>query len=427
MATCAAALLIATSFAQAQYTRKSQASKGPRALGLLEVAPGGAAHLVPIAILYQGQFYDASAYKADPVPMALDSQTVYEAERTGASEGLFTVRDARQLKNTWIGDGTFVPRGAEVAKKKVPEFKPPTDEDDSDKPPVLRRPGSEGKPPAASSPAPEKPAASPTSAAPAPTPTLPSQETQATAPPPPDPDRPTLRRGSESGSSADHTQAPKSQPGPTALPASATSTGEKKPSGEMQIMPAISDAGGPEPQSYAYDAKPDEQDKFEKKMLAMATTALLAHKKEIVAEEIGPKAPSTPSRRRAKAAKPPQPDFQDVRLRMMDLSSSNEPVLVLTATAKLPSADNDKPSLPYYVTIVARDDIYDELHSVLSNVTDDAHLDVAPKMDFIDAVDADGDGRGELLFRKTSDAGRAFVIYRLIGNQLYPLFEGTPS
>ena len=40
-------------------------------------------------------------------------------------------------------------------------------------------------------------------------------------------------------------------------------------------------------------------------------------------------------------------------------------------------------------------------------------------------VDVDGDGRGELLFRQVSDAGSAFVIYRVIGDRLYPLFQGT--
>jgi len=39
----------------------------------------------------------------------------------------------------------------------------------------------------------------------------------------------------------------------------------------------------------------------------------------------------------------------------------------------------------------------------------------------------DGDGRGELLFRKVYDASSAFVVYRVIGDQLYALFDGTPG
>src|SRR6201984_1764404 len=85
---------------------------GPRAVGVLQMTANGKASLVPIAILINGKFWDASAYKADPVPMSLDSGTVYEAERTGNSLGLFTVSSALHRNSsapgalaTWIGTG----------------------------------------------------------------------------------------------------------------------------------------------------------------------------------------------------------------------------------------------------------------------------------------------------------------------------------
>ena len=81
----------------------------------------------------------------------------------------------------------------------------------------------------------------------------------------------------------------------------------------------------------------------------------------------------------------------------------------------------------YIVTLVVRQDANADFHKVFSNVTDTSHLDVIPRMELIDAVDADGDGRGELLFRQVSDTGTAFVVYRVIGNQLYALFQGTLS
>jgi hypothetical protein len=83
--------------------------------------------------------------------------------------------------------------------------------------------------------------------------------------------------------------------------------------------------------------------------------------------------------------------------------------------------------LQYFITLVARADIYGDLRKLFSNVTDTRHLDAIPRMELIDAVDVDGDGRGELLFRQISDAGTAFDVYRVTGDQLWPLFEGTPQ
>jgi hypothetical protein len=112
---------------------------------------------------------------------------------------------------------------------------------------------------------------------------------------------------------------------------------------------------------------------------------------------------------------------------VFDLSSSNEPTLILMASAEVPAAANRKSSPPakLMVTLVAREDIYGELHQALLNITDPSHLDVLPQMELIDAVDADGDGRGELLFRQVSDGSSSFALYRVIGNQLWPLFRGT--
>ena len=62
-----------------QYAKKAPSNKGPRALGVLEVAANGKAHLIAVTIMIDGKFYDAGAYKADPIPMALQGETVYEA------------------------------------------------------------------------------------------------------------------------------------------------------------------------------------------------------------------------------------------------------------------------------------------------------------------------------------------------------------
>ncbi len=129
--------------ALAQSAAAKKAIKGPRALGLVELAANGKAHLVPITILYDGEFYDASAYKAAPVPMALESGTVYEGFRTGVSLGLFTVTGALQGNNTWLGAGTWQSDSAiaaakdAAAKKRAVMSKPAPEPPEG--PPVLRR------------------------------------------------------------------------------------------------------------------------------------------------------------------------------------------------------------------------------------------------------------------------------------------------
>jgi hypothetical protein len=119
----------------------------------------------------------------------------------------------------------------------------------------------------------------------------------------------------------------------------------------------------------------------------------------------------------------PAPQFQNVQLRVFDLSNTNEPVLILTASAAMPS----RADVVFMIALVAREDIYGDLHKVSAQLTDNQHLDVLPKYEFLDAVDADGDGRAELLFRLTSDAGSAYAIYSVIGDRLWPLFEGKPG
>ena len=120
--------------APSQSARKPR--KGLRALGLVELPANGKAHLVPIAIMADDKFYDASAYKAAPVPIALYSDTVYEGERSGVSQGLFTVTGALQMKDTWIGEGTWLPAGAAPAKPRHTDTKPRLDDDEG--PPRLR-------------------------------------------------------------------------------------------------------------------------------------------------------------------------------------------------------------------------------------------------------------------------------------------------
>lgn len=413
LVTLASLTLLVAQIAVAQYSQRTVArktSKGPRALGLLELGANGKGRLLPICILFDGKFYDASAYKADPIPMALDTGIVYEAERTGASLGLFTITGALQTKDSWWGAGRWEAAGSKPKKKVAAPAKAPTE--DTDAPPVLRRSG-------ASNPKPEPTEPPKTEKAPEPAPPAPTPQPAAAAPV--DDDHPVLKHGKQASFEDKESSAAKM---PAAKPG-ASAPSEK--SSTVQLIPAISDAHGPEPLPFKFDLKPDEESVFRKKMLAMASDEVTARAKTLAAQAI-PAEPPKKAHPGKNAPKPPQPAIDNVDLRIFDLTSNNEPIVVLTATAHMPLTANTPASpLEYYVTIVARNDIYGELHKAFVNISDTQHLDILPRLELIDAVDADGDGRGELLFRQNSEAGKAFVIYRVIGDTLYPLYQGTPT
>ena len=130
-----------------QENKKPKNGKEPRAVGIVQLSGSSKGTLIPVAILIDGKFYDASAYKADPVPMALESGTVYEAERTGESQGLFTVIGALHSKNTgsanpWVGTGSYLPNGTEAPKNtRKAEDVPVGMENSDDEPPRLTRKG----------------------------------------------------------------------------------------------------------------------------------------------------------------------------------------------------------------------------------------------------------------------------------------------
>jgi hypothetical protein len=469
---CTLGLLLQTVLTQTLPPPSShkKTSKGPRALGLLELPPKGKAHLIPITILIDGKYYDASAYKAAPVPMALWSDTVYEAMRTGVSLGLFTVTGALQARDPnkgmqWMAEGTWQTASevkAKAAKKAAPSI--PRGMNDDEGPPVLLRRSAEKSKSADSSaaptpttqaqpaPTPAPPAVAPSANSPtppassSPAATVPSSQTASDDRPPEDKDRPALKRGKAGAASAEEAQkkaaadtSAKADEHAALIPANAPpASGPQSVAqapNQIQLIPAISDSDGPDPLPYTYSMKPEEEEKFRKKMLDIAADEIRARAAALGASSATSPQPVRNSAQhgKASAAKPVQPSFEDVQLRVFDLADVNEPELVLMANARLPQstrkgeASSNSQDLQYMITLVVREDVNGDLHKSLANVTDTQHLDVIPRLELIDAVDVDGDGRGELLFRQVSDAGSAFVIYRVIGDRLYPLFQGAPQ
>ena len=486
------------------YTRKA-ADPGPRALGLVQLSSTGKARLVPIVIMIDGKYYDAGSYKASPVPMAIDFGVVYEAFRTGVSQGTLTITQPGQLNHNWIAEGSWLPAGAKAAPTTQKYSAPVIEEDNKDDRPVLHRrdggtadkdeakPKEEAKPAPASTPSstpnPASSSSSPSTSVPAsgapsssgsstttgststagtggsapPTSTSDSSSTQSkqatdnasksAAPeaskssaetskapaddePISDPNRPRLRRGKPDPSL--HHEPFVNFDGTESAPQSGASKSYPSKAGKdtasaVQTMPAISDAKGPDPRPYTYDLKPTEEAIYRNKMLELASKLV-----RVKAAESASSQPSSAQRRTPATAKTgagvhpkasagkPRVQFDDVNLRLFDLSSSNEPVLVLSAKTPVSPAEPSGSQVPQEITLIARTDLEGELHKLFFAQTDSRHLDVSPRMELIDAVDVDGDGRGELLFRRTSDAGSAYAIYRVTADGLWALFEGTP-
>ena len=461
---------------------KSKKDNGPRAVAVLQMPANGKASLVPIAILINGKFWDATVYKADPVPMALDYGTIYEAEQTGNSLGLFTVGSALRRNSAasgqapWIGAGTFRPNGAEPEKQPAKANQVPVGIDTSDGPPRLTRdPSAVNKGPDGSSPAgkgssPSAPAAdSPKSPGtsgsgdepprlhkPAsPSGSEPSQPpADAGSKPPADgkPDeskaaepkkdqakvpvsdsgagegnRPKLRRGKPVESFADEDVPGYSKVGAAPAQGYLSKAGPIATMEDLKLIPAISDAGGPEVRSYVFQWLKGEEEDRRKQMTDFAQEQLRNYiagraKAMTAASTVRPSA-------RGNSAKRVDPVLENVRIVAYDLWVSNQPVIVLSAEGHLPppaagTAHSEvETETQYSVTVVAYPDIYNNLHKLFVGITDKFHLDVTPRLELIDAVDADGDGRGELLFRQTSDQGAGWIIYRASADKLSKVYD----
>ena len=133
-----------------------KAKRGPRAIAVVEFLPDGGMRLVPIALWMDGRYYDASLYGANPVPMAVQPETVYEAQSFGEPTGTFTIAEPKQVKGNWVADGSWIPHSAmdeklaadaakAAAEKKNNASKVVLTGDDGSGRPVLKRaPGSGG-------------------------------------------------------------------------------------------------------------------------------------------------------------------------------------------------------------------------------------------------------------------------------------------
>ena len=181
----------------------------------------------------------------------------------------------------------------------------------------------------------------------------------------------------------------------------------------MHMTVAVSDASAPETRPFTFRAKPGEVDQLRADMEKLARAELDKVRK-------APKSPQTTGRKQRSSAPtslPPIP-LQDSKFGAFDINSNNAPIVVYSASA---TADGAK----RYITIAAWEEIDGSLRKVFARTTDDHHLDVYARLEIIDAVDARGNGRGELLFRAFGDQGSRFVLYHPAPDSLELLFDSN--
>jgi hypothetical protein len=369
-----------------------------------------ATRVIPVTVLDEGAFRDASIYKTTPRPMALDTGIVYEGQTSGTPAGYATILSSTNIQG-WTALAKWQPADA-VKKTAAP---PPVT---SDERPILHRGGESGASPAPSA----SPAASPAddrptmhrsgegSAPPAPSSTpatsttspSPTESTPASAPE--DADRPLLkRREPEKQEPTSPPQTPKATPPAGGGPA--TRTPMVVPG--TRTLVAVSDTETADIRSFEFKWKAGEEEQMEPRMRKLALAQLPRENAQL-----------TPNA------------LKNVVMRSFDLDMSNDAVIVLSAEipgSYLPPGAKAAPAkfISRYVTVIARVDFDGVPQKLSSSVTDSSRLDVAPRLELIDAVDVDGDGLAELLFREYSFDQKSFIIYGVGRSTVTKVFEGA--
>ncbi|HET6936939.1 MAG TPA: hypothetical protein VFI72_18995 [Candidatus Angelobacter sp.] len=401
--TIAASLLLAL-LASVAPAQRRQAHK-LRATGVLELTTDRAgnvtARLTPVVILDDGRFHDASIYKARPRPMAAENGIVYEVQKTGTPIGYVTLGTATETGGIWTALCKWQPISA-VPKKATASATPaPAAPGSPGGRPILRRPESEG----GSSSAPTSASTSPT---PAPTPeTTPEPE-------PEDTDRPVLRRRApaptQPESQASPSPVPAGTPGPASAPEGAVPPNVPYvPTPGTQTLVAVSDTQPSDTRSYEYNWSPEDRQKMEAKLRRLALAQLPPEN-----------------------AKLGDNSLRNVVIRSFDVDLSNEAVMVLTAEIPGSYMTQSSRSAPgkfvsRYITLIARTDYDQNLQRLGVSITDSSRLDVAPRLELIDAVDVDGDGLAELMFREYGFDQKGYMIYGIGRGTVTKVFEGATS
>lgn len=511
----AGALAVASAAAQTHYVKKPE--KVVRAVGVYEwtgdIAKPVASRLIPVTLFIDGQLQDAGVYLARPVPMALETGTVFELDKAGVPEGTLDLAFSRHLEASdatgwtpyddgWFGYGTYAElKKAAVASGKVRQSKAVV----ASSKPDTNRPHFAGQTPAPASGGSSTPAATPAPADPD-RPTMkragdtsagdrtsadastPVASSSSTSKEDDDPDRPVLirRPGSESDSDDGGSRA-SSDAGGSSHPASrgdSDATPDRPTLGRRPGQDSASSAGPDtttpvdDPDRPTLKKRTPEEQKARRKGDESEVTGVGALNDDpnrpiikrgkpahALGEDDLPRLVGLPKDLHqmvavSDAVNRPEHDFAraweseeehakvlaalqeaartrlkryeeanqlvahatlapivlaDESLRGYTLSYGGMPTYVYAASSQLGDVVN-------YVTLVAQSDANDQLRVALSNVTDSKHLDRTPWFRLVDVVDAQASNRASLLFEERAQNSRNFALFRVLGEQAEPIF-----
>jgi hypothetical protein len=424
-----------------------------------------AARLVPICIFDGQDLNDAGVYLAHPEPLALESDVEYQLQQDGKPVGRFDIDTSAREQGGWVGYGKlFPPSNAKPAAAQV--AKVDGDDDAQSDVPILHRKhhaddssggsgsgsgsgtgsGSGGSAPDPDRPTLHKSGDASGSGSGASSGSGGNSSTDSGAPAP-DSDRPVLHSGSDtsSGSSAssDDSSRPKlkkkKKDDDDAYVADVASAADPnrphlipgKFAGygapvvptlfglpvDMHQTVAVSDAvDRPEhPWNYTW-ANADDEDKMRAAMEVLARSALGLD----AAPPSKPATRTSAMHKSAKPAPPPAPLLVE-QFRVFQLAYDGGATLVLSAHTNGTGADEK------FVTLIAQPDLYGGVAVLAKSVTDAASLDLTPRMHLVDAVDAEADNRGELLFELRGTTERQFALYRVLRGDASRIFVSAPE
>jgi hypothetical protein len=395
-------VLLACLISLTAATQQRRRTHKLRATAVLELTtdPTGTmtARLIPVTILDEGSFHDAGAYKATPRPMALDVGVVYEAQKSGQTVGYVTIVSAAK-DPAWRALGRWQAASPPAPEKsKTPVVIAGDSNSGSDRP-ILRRSNSgtaSGQsPPTAVTPTPSPAAGKPDE---------PSE--------PDDPYRPVLRRRGAAAATPSAANTPQPAASPQPQGGAVPSFKAQVPTPGTETLVAVSDADSSDSRSFQFVWKKGEQAEMEAKMRRLALAQLPRENAQLTEHSLS-----------------------NVVIRAFDLDLSNDAVMVLTAeipgsylASRAPGSKSapDTPAkfVSRYITLIARVNFEGNPQRLAVSITDSSRLDVAPRLELIDAVDVDGDGLGELLFRQISFDEKSYIVYGVGRNTVTKVFEG---